>query len=510
MARILKTTLLTVLLGLPLLGILAGAAMAVAPVPLVDGNVIRDTRTGKEFVPHGVNWPSFEYACQQGWGYSNLGATPATAQAMLDWNIDTVRIPLNQDCWLGEDGMPKAALFDPLPLTPDGYRSAVEEFVTDLTDAGIVAILDLHWTAPPGYVADGLRPMPDSRSDELWVSVAGRFKANPSVIFDLFNEPHSRWDPNRPHSPPGSGRGSWDFKLTWEGWANGGQSATNHTDTEYPFTRPRYETVGMADLVEAVRSTGAIQPIILSGLDYANDLSKWDDFAPGDPQLIAGFHNYPGQRCNNETCWTTKVAELSTQVPVITTEFGQNDCRSNFVRDYMDWADDFHIGYLAWAWWDLDLPGGAPSCTNFALIDELDGTPTPSYGAAYRQHLVSLPPELPEVKQVPKREPQLRITSAWFSKGRLHTVIRLDPDATAPIWASVRLRRSKVRGNPARNERLKVVRFKVNPADGFGRLRWVIPRTWVPTVVGARYPGDERLLADRSIRRTKVVRERRR
>ena len=494
----------------PLLGILAGAAMAVAPVPLVDGNVIRDARTGKEFVPHGVNWPSFEYACQQGWGYSNLGASPETARAMLDWNIDTVRIPLNQDCWLGEDGMPKAALLGPVPLTSDGYRSAVEEFVTDMTDAGIVAILDLHWTAPPGYVADGLRPMPDSRSDELWFSVAERFRANPSVIFDLFNEPHSRWDPNRPKSPPGSGTGSWDFKLTWEGWVNGGQSATNHADTEYPFTRPRYKTVGMTDLVEAVRSTGATQPIILSGLDYANDLSKWDDFAPDDSQLIAGFHNYPGQRCNNETCWTTEVAELSTQVPVITTEFGQNDCRSNFVRGYMDWADDFHIGYLAWAWWDLELPGGAPSCTNFALLDDLDGTPTPDYGAAYRQHLVSLPPELPDVKQVPKREPRLRITSAWFSKGRLHAVIRLDPDATAPVRASVRLKRSRIRGNPSRNKRLKVVRFGLQPAEGTATASRKIPRLWVPVLIDARYPGDERLLPDQSIRRTKVVRERRR
>ena len=500
MERFLKASLLIVLFGLAAVGIPGGAAAtpAPAPIPQVDGNLIRDARTGKEFVPHGVNWPSFEYACQQGWGYANPGANPATAQAMLEWNIDTVRIPLNQDCWLGEDGLPTTSL---LTLTSGGYRTAVEQFVTDLTDAGIVAILDLHWSAPPGYVANGLRPMPDSRSDEFWVSVAGRFKTNPSVIFDLFNEPHSRWDPNRPLPPPRSGKGGWDFKLTWEGWANGGQSATNHTDMEYPFTHPRYETTGMADLVAKVRSTGASQPIILSGLDYTNDLSGWADFAPGDQQLIAGFHNYPGQRCNNESCWITEVAELSTRVPVITTEIGQNDCRSNFVRNYVDWADDFHIGYLAWAWWDLELPGGSASCTNFALIDDLDGTPTPDYGAAYRQHLLSLPSELPQVKQVPKREPGLRITRASFSRGLLKVVIRIDPNATAPVSTSFRLKRNDARDGRSRVGQTKVVRFKVNPANGIGRFTRPVTGKWFPTVVSTRYPGDARLLADRSVRR---------
>ena len=43
-----------------------------APHPVVDGNRIVDARSGREFVPRGVNWSSFEYACAQGWGTSAL------------------------------------------------------------------------------------------------------------------------------------------------------------------------------------------------------------------------------------------------------------------------------------------------------------------------------------------------------------------------------------------------------------------------------------------------------
>ncbi|MDQ2623449.1 MAG: glycoside hydrolase family 5 protein [Actinomycetota bacterium] len=497
------TSLLTLIFGVLLLGGITGPASASTPVPRVDGNVIREATTGKEFIPHGVNWPSFEYACEQGWGHSNPGAGPATAEAMLEWNINTVRLPLNQDCWLGDDGLPASQPWILPRLTATGYRKAVESFVGDLTSAGIVTILDLHWSAPPGFRADGLRPMPDSRSDDFWLSVAGRFRNNPGVIFDLFNEPHSRWDPDR-QKAGGAGTGDWDFRLTWNIWLNGGGAATNHADTDYPFTNPGYRTTGMAELLRTVRLAGATQPVILSGLDYANDLSRWLEFAPGDDQLIAGFHNYPGQRCNSETCWNREIAELAAEVPVITAEVGQNDCRFDHVARYVDWADDFHIGYLAWAWWDLDLPGAAPSCTNFALIDDLDGTPTGQYGAAFRNHLISLPETFPPVKTLPRRDPRLRIRSAWFRQRKLYSEIRLDPGAIRPVTVKVKLV-AKIRNR----KRRRTLSLKPRPVDGQIRLRRRIPGRWTPARLIVRYGGDAKLLPARSNRLTKVVIERR-
>lgn len=490
-----------------LFSIAAIPASSAPPVLTVDGHRIVDATSGREFVPHGVNWPSFEYACQQGWGYSNAGARPETASAMLEWNINTVRIPLNQDCWLGEDGLPDSQLFGPT-LTSGGYRNAVESFVGDLTDAGIAVIVDLHWSAPPGYQADGLRPMPDVRSDEFWASVADRFKVNPGVVFDLSNEPHSRWDPQKPK--PDGGTGDWDFRLTWNLWEHGGGSATNHADTEYPFTSPAYATTGMTALVDAVRSTGARQPIMLGGLDYANDLSEWLEHVPEDDQLIASFHKYPGQICNTKSCWNEQVGTLASQVPVITGEVGQNDCQADHLNRYMDWADNLHIGYLARAWWDLDLPAGAPSCTNFALIDDLDGTPTPGYGAAYKAHLTELPQTLPGVKSYPKSDPGLRIASAWFRGRLLHTEARLEPVATRPLTFSVKIVRKVKIGQAKPVKKVRLVRFRSATTGGKVRLKRKIPRNWTPVKLTVSYPGDARLRPDSEIRKLKVIVDRKR
>ena len=52
----------------------AGVCHAAAPRLQVAGNHLVDARTGLTFVPRGVNWPSFEYACHDGYGYSNVAS----------------------------------------------------------------------------------------------------------------------------------------------------------------------------------------------------------------------------------------------------------------------------------------------------------------------------------------------------------------------------------------------------------------------------------------------------
>ena len=63
-------------------------------------------------------------------------------------------------------------------------------------------------------------------------------------------------------------------------------------------------------MVNAIRATGATQPILLGGLSYANDLSGWLAHEPVDPehQLAASFHNYYGESCDTTSCWTTTIA----------------------------------------------------------------------------------------------------------------------------------------------------------------------------------------------------------
>jgi len=295
----------------------------------------------------GVNRAGGEYACAQGFGIWDGAADAAFVEVMASWRINAVRLPLNEHCWLGING-----------VRPDlggaAYREAVLELVAHLNQRGLVAVLDLHWSGPGAELALENAPMPNAdHSVDFWTSVAATFAGNDLVVFDLFNEPH---------------------EVDWTCWRDGCRMPDG------------YEAVGMQALVDAVRSTGASQPIILSGIDYANDLSRWLEMAPTDParSLVAGFHLYNFTRCRDAACWEATVAPVAEVVPVVTAELGEDTCGSDFIVDYMTWADARDISYLAWTF-------NAWSCRwGPSLIADESGTPTP-FGAGFRQHVQELP-----------------------------------------------------------------------------------------------------------------------
>lgn len=342
---------------------------AAVPTPVVQGNHLIDSTTGDIWVPRGVNWPSFEYACQQGWAYSRDSANAATAAAMASWHINAVRLPVNQDCWLGDNGLPTFG-------DTQGYRAALRAFVDTLNAAGIAVILDLHWFNPTVAVHDGQHAMAAARSLDFWSSVASAYNDAPSVLFDAFNEPYSRYDAN-----------TTTFDLTWNCWQDGGCQAPIEPDTvAAPLSGTTYTTTGMTQIVASIRGAGATQPILLGGRDYANDLREWLTHRPDDNQLVASFHNYLNQRCDTEACWDAEIAPVAATVPVITGEFGERDCKHDFIDAFMDWADAHDVGYLAWAWWTLD----PNDCAQLDLLNQ-DGTPKAPLGTALQDHLAALP-----------------------------------------------------------------------------------------------------------------------
>jgi endoglucanase len=337
----------------------------------------------------GVDAPSTEYACDQGWGYSSEPLTEATALAIASWHADSVRVPLNEDCWLGLNGQPSYG-------TQAGYQQAIESWVADLNAAGLSVILDLHWSAPGTVNADGQRPMPNDHSAAFWTSVAAVFKDNPAVVFDAFNEPYS---------PAANGDSS--LAVSWSCWRNGGCPVPVASDGSTVDDSDTYVAVGLQALVTAIRATGASQPILLGGLSYANDLSGWIANEPTDPdnQLAASFHNYYGESCDGTACWNSTVATVAAQVPVVTGEFDQGyDCAdpptapsslTTFDQTFMNWADQNGVSYLAWGWWVLGntsttcsaLGGGGD---NYALISDYSGTAVSPDGLNLYLHLAAL------------------------------------------------------------------------------------------------------------------------
>jgi hypothetical protein len=70
----------------------------------------------------GVNRSGSEYSCVQGRGIFDGPTDAASIEAMRSWDINVVRVPLNEDCWLGINGVQPA-------YSGAAYRQAIKGFV---------------------------------------------------------------------------------------------------------------------------------------------------------------------------------------------------------------------------------------------------------------------------------------------------------------------------------------------------------------------------------------------
>src|SRR6266705_6890644 len=117
------------------------SAAAAAPTIRVSGNHIVDAH-GNVVQLRGVNRSGAEYACAEGWRIFDGPTDNATSiAAMKSWHVNTVRLPMNEDCWLGINGV------NPL-YAGANYRNAIVKYVNDLNAQGIIVILNLHFSAP--------------------------------------------------------------------------------------------------------------------------------------------------------------------------------------------------------------------------------------------------------------------------------------------------------------------------------------------------------------------------
>ena len=339
---------------------------APAPQLHIQGNQLVDNHSNAVRLT-GANRSGTEYRCLD---YSVFDGpnSEASIDAMLTWHINAIRIPLNEDCWLGINM--KSNRFG-----GENYQAHILSYVELLIANGITPILDLHWSAPGTQEARQQEPMPDRDHSVLfWTQVAQAYKEKNAVIFDLFNEPFP--DNNQ------------DTLTAWQCWRYG-------TDPHYcPFGTAglNYQAAGMQELVSAVRKTGATNVIILGGIQYAATLDHWMQYKPFDPlqQLGASWHLYNFSSCNQSPCWYSQGLPLMKEDAVITGEIGENDRQGTFITQLMSFLDNPGDGlqpqsYLAWVW-NTDQ-------TRFDLIENYNGEPTNAYGKTYMNHLLAMHPE---------------------------------------------------------------------------------------------------------------------
>jgi hypothetical protein len=326
-----------------------GAGLHVVGNQLLDGN-------GKPLRLHGVNRSGTEYACVQGAGIFDGPSDDASVAAIAAWNSNIVRVPLNEDCWLGINGVAPSA-------AGQNYQKAIADYVALLHKHGMAAELSLIWGAPGANLATYQPGAPDAdHSPSFWTGLATTFKNDPNVILAPWGE----------------------TIVDADCFLHGGVCEATYGQNNTP-----YATAGMQQAVDLIRQAGYRGVIAIPGISYANDLSQWLSHEPSDPlgQLVAEAHVYGKNACDTTSCFDMTLGPVAAAVPLFFGETGEtyddSDCGSTYIDTFMTWADAHGVGYEAWTW---DTWGGCG-----VLISDYTGTPANQYATAVKNHYKTLP-----------------------------------------------------------------------------------------------------------------------
>jgi aryl-phospho-beta-D-glucosidase BglC (GH1 family) len=322
---------------------------------------------GEPVLLRGVNAASLEFTSD---GQGHILKTVNTA--IQDWHANIIRLPLAQDRWFGK--MPEQT------NGSDAYRDLVRQVVEACESQGCYVILDLHWSDCDEWGTNvGQHSLPDHNSLVFWKDIAPVYANNPAVLFDLYNEPHD---------------------ISWDVWLKGGHI----TDTPNGRRRGRprvYDAVGMQEMLDTVRGTGAKNVVVAGGLDWAYDFSGiLEGRQLSDPTgngVIYANHCYDNKH-DSVNAWIKKMERANAKLPIIITEFGGNsgpgrvEHWDNWLQHVLQAIDDHHWSYTAW---DMH-PSAGPT-----LIRDWNYTPSARFGVYVKEALAGTLPHYTEPPEPP-------------------------------------------------------------------------------------------------------------
>lgn len=298
----------------------------------------------------GVNRSGLEYAEPGQRGFlESAGISEAEIDSMVrEWGANVLRIPFNQDWALnGRGACPAAA-----------YLEAVDRVIFWASRAGAYTMLDLQWLdaeVPRGSNPDGsynrVPALPTPGSILVWSALAERYRDEPSVLFDIFNEPHT---PIRddPCELSGIREDGTTFRLhhrrvtmaEWQPWAR--------------------------HLVRAIRRVHSQSLIFVSGVSWAYDLRGMPlTVAEGSddlfPNIVYSTHVYPwsgnpawvrGSATSfaprRSLSWREAFGDLSRVLPVFVAEWGGHAEHLAWGEALVRYLRRLDIGWAAWSWSD--------------------------------------------------------------------------------------------------------------------------------------------------------------
>jgi endoglucanase len=285
------------------------------------------------------------------------------------WKANVIRLPVHDTYWFGH-GKAQA------PGGEKAYRKLVDDAVKLAAAKGAYLVLDLHQFGAP-----------TDKHLAFWKDAAVRYKNNPAVLFEIFNEPHG---------------------VSWDVWRNGGSlsgpenKVTDVNPIENTLKMDTDHTVGAQALVAAIRETGAKNIIVAGALDWAYDLSgivegyALDDLGGNGVMYVS--HIYPWK-----SEWEKRVLVAADKYPIIITEIGCPEKWEDFsfippAQRYPleGWSEDV-LGMiqkykLHWTGFSFHPTCGPP------VIQDWNYTPTPFWGVYVKDALAGKKFELSKMR----------------------------------------------------------------------------------------------------------------
>jgi endoglucanase len=357
--------------GLFICAIFVSTLMAAPPELKVSGKYFQTVSGGSIVRLVGVNicgceWSAASYGPPSGFGGDMVQSVNA---AITTWKSNCVRIPLNQDFWFGYSNGSSASSNTQNTSYGNRYRADIDDVINAASEKNVYVELDLHWSGTGAWgssVSAKQQNMPDDHSTDFWQDVATRYKNNPAVLFNLYNEPKDD---------------------SWAIWKNGGQSGSG------------FHTPGHQSLVNTIRATGANNVIIAGGLGWAYDMTGVKANALSDPSgngIAYEAHIYDNKGPGAPGIWNNNVTvAVNAGFCVVIGEFGpKNDGTQDnsgctpFESDLISWIDganpaNYPYSALGWSFNTDAVP---------RMIADWNFNPTSCHGAQIKSWLASVKP----------------------------------------------------------------------------------------------------------------------
>ena len=312
------------------------------PGLVTSGNRILRAGTMEVVLLRGVNRSGLEYTEPSEAGF--LGAAGLTEdevrEIVLNWRANILRLPFNQD-W---------ALHGRRGFSAEAYLASLDQVISWASTLGAYTILDLQWLDAEtiyGHTRDQndekkpnrVAPTPDANSITLWRTLAARYRDEPAVLFDLFNEPHDRLG---------------DDFLPIHVIGPGGDVLESGAD----FVGPEDWVRWAARLIAEVRQMRPEGLILVGGVEWAFDLRQVRLDAPN---IVYSTHIYP----NREPDAWSRALGGSDQVPVFVGEWGGTGRDLELGRQLAILMRQRGLGWTAWSWVDYSQLVETPRAPNY-------------------------------------------------------------------------------------------------------------------------------------------------